>query len=307
MPVTSSIERFTRELPHGITLSCRASGRVGAPLLVFLHGFPEGAFVWDGLLAHFARPENGGYRCIAPNLRGFEASSSPAEPAAYRAKHLTQDLLALIASEGGRADAVIAHDWGGALGWTLACQPGAPLERLVIINSPHPGPFQRELAGCAAQQAASAYMNFLARPDAPELLAENDFARLWPFFEKMGAGAEARGWLTPEVKEQYREVWRHGLRGGCNYYATSPLRPPTPDFAGAAGVKLDDAAITVRVPALVLWALDDLALPPSLIDGLDRWVPRMTLETIADATHWVVHERPEWLAERIGRYLREGR
>ena len=71
------IETYLRRLPHDITLSCRAAGERGRPLLMFLHGFPEAAFVWDGLLEHFTQPENGGYRCVAPNLRGFEKSSQP--------------------------------------------------------------------------------------------------------------------------------------------------------------------------------------------------------------------------------------
>ena len=78
------IETFLQTLPHGITLSCRAAGQRGRPVLMFLHGFPEGAFIWDGLLEHFAKEENGGYRCVAPNLRGYEHSSQPADVAAYR-------------------------------------------------------------------------------------------------------------------------------------------------------------------------------------------------------------------------------
>ena len=70
------IEKFQQTLPHEITLSCRAAGERGRPVLIFLHGFPEAAFVWDELLEHFARPENGGYRCLAPNLRGYETSAS---------------------------------------------------------------------------------------------------------------------------------------------------------------------------------------------------------------------------------------
>ncbi|MBC7600745.1 MAG: alpha/beta fold hydrolase, partial [Polaromonas sp.] len=84
------IETRLITLPHGITLSCRMAGQAGRPVLMFLHGFPEAAFVWDTLLAHFARPENGGYFCIAPNLRGFEQSSAPPETEAYRHKHLMQ-------------------------------------------------------------------------------------------------------------------------------------------------------------------------------------------------------------------------
>ena len=160
------IETWLQPLPHGITLSCRAAGERGRPVLLFLHGFPEAAFVWDELLLHFARPENGGWRCVAPNLRGFERSSTPAEVAAYRPKHLVQDIAALIEAEGGRLACLVAHDWGGAVAWSLANQRPQLTERLAIINSPHPGTFLRELRDNPAQQQASAYMNFLIRPDA---------------------------------------------------------------------------------------------------------------------------------------------
>ena len=90
------IDTFQQILPHGIALSCRAAGERGRPVLLFLHGFPEAAFVWDELLAHFAQPEHGGYRCVAPNLRGYEQSSAPADVTDYRAKPLVQDLTALI-------------------------------------------------------------------------------------------------------------------------------------------------------------------------------------------------------------------
>ncbi len=170
-------DTYLQPLPHGITLSCRATGERGRPVLVFLHGFPEGAFVWDGLLEHFAAPENGGYRCIAPNLRGFEQSTAPTEVAAYRPKHLVQDIAALVAmeTEGKQAlECLIAHDWGGAVAWNFANQLPHLTRKLAILNSPHPGTFLRELKHSAAQQASSAYMNFLIRPDAPQLLAEID-------------------------------------------------------------------------------------------------------------------------------------
>ena len=92
------IETFARALPNATTLSCRAAGAPGRPLMVFLHGFPEAAFIWDALLEHFAAPEHGGFRCIAPNLRGFERSSAPTEVAAYRAHLLVQDIAELAAS-----------------------------------------------------------------------------------------------------------------------------------------------------------------------------------------------------------------
>ena len=335
------IDTWIAELPHGMRLSCRSAGERGRPVLMFLHGFPEAAFAWDQLLAHFAAPEHGGFRCVAPNLRGYEQSSRPADVSAYHAKHLAQDIAALIAAEcgpQGQLVALIAHDWGGAVAWNLAAARPELMQRLVIINSPHPQTFWRELRQNPAQQAASAYMNFLVRPDAEALLAENDFARLWPFFDLMGAsGAAAQqqaaaalsdnaigpgdaaqalalpdgaGWMTDALRAQYRAVWTGegshpgaGLTGGLNYYRVSPLRPAREDDAAAAGVELPPEAFTVKLPTLVLWAMQDSALLPELLSGLQRWVPQMQLERIERATHWVVHEQPARVAASIQRFL----
>ena len=308
------IETWQQDLPHGITLSCRACGERGRPVLMFLHGFPEAAFVWDPLLEHFARPEHGGYRCIAPNLRGYERSSAPAEVKDYRPKHLVQDIVALIDHETGGQPlaALVAHDWGGAVAWNLANQHPQRLQRLVILNSPHPGTFLRELQRNPAQQAASAYMNFLIRPDAAARLAEQGYARLFGFFEKMGAASApgtpgapvGAGWLTEAVRAQYRAVWDQGLDGGLNYYRASPLRPTTDSDPGASAVTLPPEAVRVNVPTLVLWAQDDVALLPALCDGLQDHVPRLTLVPLHQATHWVVHEQPQRVIAEMAEFLK---
>ena len=329
------IDTWIAELPHGIALSCRSAGARGRPVLMFLHGFPEAAFAWDELLAHFAQPEHGGYRCVAPNLRGYEQSSSPADVAAYHPKQLVQDVAALITAEcgaGGQLAALVAHDWGGAVAWNLAAMRPELMQRLIIINSPHPQTFLRELQHSPAQQAASAYMNFLIRPDAESLLAENDFARLWPFFDLMGASGaaaqaaddglaqdhaptlpEGAGWMNDALRAQYRAVWSGdgsrpgaGLTGGLNYYRASPLRPALAGDAAAAELALPPGAFTVTLPTLLLWAMQDSALLPSLLDGLERWVPHMTLRRIERATHWVVHEQPARVAREVGEWLQSG-
>lgn len=298
------IETFTRELPNGITLSCRATGTPGRPLMMFLHGFPEAAFIWDELLEYFARPENGGFRCLAPNLRGFEKSSSPTEVAAYRPHLLVQDVAELAASENaqGRIDVLVAHDWGGAFGWGYANRHADRLGKLVIINSPHPGTFARDLQGDPAQQAASAYMNFLARPDAEALLSEDDFRRMWTFFDRMKAGPDGFGWLTDAVKDQYREVWRAGLTGACNLYRVTPLKPAMPGQTAQIPA-LPRERLTVAAPTLVLWALDDAALLPGLLEGLEAYVPRLEVRKVPGATHWIVHEQPKLVAGEIKAFL----
>jgi pimeloyl-ACP methyl ester carboxylesterase len=303
-----TIGTFLQPLPHGITLSCRSAGAPGRPVLLFLHGFPEAAFVWDFMLEYFSRDENGGYRCIAPNLRGFEHSSAPVEVSAYRPKHLVQDIAALIAiethSQGGQLACLVAHDWGGAVAWNLANQMPHLARQLVIVNSPHPGTFLRELKSNPAQQAASAYMNFLIRADAEELLAQGDYRRLWEFLTRTKGGFQPPAWLTEEVKAQYRSVWDAGLTGGCNLYRASPLRPPRPEDAAAAAVDLPHAMLTIAMPTLVIWALDDIALPPALIGGLDQYVADLRVHIVADASHWIVHEKPQLIAQYISDFLK---
>ncbi len=281
------IDTWTIDLPQGITLSCRSAGERGRPLMMFLHGFPEAAFIWDELLEYFAQPEHGGFRCVAPNLRGFERSSAPREVEAYRPQLLTQDIEALAAAEGqgGRIETLVAHDWGGAFAWAYGNLHGDKLGRLVIINSPHPGTFARELRENPAQQQASAYMNFLARPDAEALLAADDYKRMWPFFTLMKAGPDGFGWLTEAVKDQYRAVWDQGLTGACNLYRVTPLKPPLPG-AGVDGIPvLPRERLLVNVPTFIFWALDDAALLPGLLDGMADYVPQLEMKKVPGATH----------------------
>jgi len=291
------------DLPNGISLHCRITGPARAPILLFLHGFPEAAFIWDELLDHFGDR----YCCVAPNLRGYAPSSAPSDPQQYRVQYLVADIDALISCLGTRPiSALIAHDWGGAVAWTIAAQHPEWIERLAIINSPHPGIFLRDLQHNPRQQAASAYMNFLRRPDAEKLLSENDFARLWSMFSNWGPGDAERGnapWLTDALRDQYRALWRTGLTGPCNYYRASPLYPPTAQDQGVMSITLAPERITSQRPTLVIWGEEDLALPVSLLDGLDSYVPDLRLVRVPRATHWIVHERAQLICAELERHL----
>ncbi|MBL8340439.1 MAG: alpha/beta fold hydrolase [Rubrivivax sp.] len=284
-------------LPHGITLACRshadAAAAGAAPRVMLVHGFPEAAFVWDEVIERLGPRA----ACTAPQMRGYAGSSVPEGTEAYKARHLVADLKALIEVTGAPLDLLVAHDWGGAVAWALAAQQPRLVRRLLIINAPHPATFLRELRHNPAQQEASAYMNFLCRPDAAALLAAEDFRRLWAFF-----GADP-AWLTPALRQRYLAVWRAGLEGPLNYYRASPLRPLRGADDAVRRVTLDDAAVTVQVPTHVLWGERDRALLPALLDGLERWVPSLTVQRLPDADHWVVHEQPQLVADTILRLL----
>ena len=309
--MTAGLHTFDAVLPQGITLACRsnvpgdAPGAVTGvtppiPRVLLLHGFPEGAFAWDEILGRLA----GKAAAVAPDLRGFGRSSSPAAVEAYQARALVQDIVALIervTGESGAAagaagapiDLLVAHDWGGAVAWNFAMMRPDLCKRLMILNSPHPATFLRELRRNPVQQDASAYMNFLCRPDAAALLAADDYARLWPFFEKMGGA----GWLTPALRDKYRAHWALGLEGGLNYYRASPMRP------GVGEMDIPDERVTVRVPTTVLWGERDHALLPGLLDGLERWVPDLRVVRVPEASHWIVHEQPALVTDEILRAI----
>ena len=203
------------------------------------------------------------------------------------------------------------------MAWNLAASQPHLIKKLAIINSPHPGTFLRELQHSPAQQAASAYMNFLIRPDAEALLAEDDFRRLFEFFMPFSTAKGVDGktsgprvaptWLTEDVRDQYRKVWQNGLTGPLNFYRASPLRPPRVgaphNDPAAANVVIPPALLRVLVPTLVLWGMGDIALPPALLDGLADFVPHMQLEKIDGATHWIVHERRELVIRHLQSFL----
>lgn len=295
------IETWQQDLPHGIQLSCRAAGAKGQPVLMFLHGFPEAAFVWDQMLLHFSKPENGGYRCVAPNLRGYEKSSQPQDVASYRAKFLVQDIASLIQIEAGSAPlkALVAHDWGGGVAWNLANQLPQLMHKLVIINSPHPGTFLRDLKSNPAQIAASEYMNYFCEPQAAAELSANQFEMLFGFLEK---GVKP-SWLTPEVKAHYIAAWSEGLQGGLNYYCASPLKPSKPGENTLQNLELPDSMLRINVPTLLLWGLKDVALLPNLNEGLSQFIPQLTYVTIENGSHWVVHEHPDVVQREMAAFL----
>lgn len=281
-------------LPNGTRLHYASAGQRGKPLMLFVHGFPEFWYEWETQLAEFGRT----HFAVAPDLRGFNLSSKPAAVEAYRPRHIVEDLVQFIDVLGYDRCVVVAHDWGGAICWNLAMHAPHLLDRLIIINAPHPYLFARALAEDPRQQAASAYMNWLRKPGVETVLAENGFARLEALLTAQGE--QPAPWFSGQTRDRYLAAWAqpgdagsHSLTGSVNYYRASPMHPPAPGESPPDLSRLEPDAFIVRVPTLVIWAENDRALPSSLLDGLSRFVPGVRIERIPGATHWVVHEQPE--------------
>jgi epoxide hydrolase 4 len=283
-------------LSSGITLHVAQTGDERAPLMLFMHGFPEYWQAWETQLNVFGAR---GFHAVAPDLRGFNLSDQPTDLAAYRPRHLVADIAQLIAALGAKDCVLVAHDWGGALAWNLSAQLPHLVRKLIIINSPHPALFARELTHNEAQIAASAYMNALRASDSEARFAENDFALMVRFLTGMG---EAR-WFTPEVQARYKACWARGLTGGMNFYRASPLHPATATEPGASAVQLSPESVTVRVPTLVIWGEADQALLPGLLDGLEDYVPKLSVRRLPRGSHWVVHEYPKEVSAMMSEFV----
>lgn len=292
----AAIRHRDARLANGMRLHVAEAGDATRPLMLFLHGFPECWFAWEALLAAFGRD----HHAVAPDLRGFNLSDQPLAVDAYKPRHLMEDVRLLIGEAGHDRCVLVAHDWGGAAAWNFAARHPELIERLVIVNSPHPALFARELAHSAAQAEASAYMNFLRRPDAEALLAADGHARLLRLF---AGDADVSAWFTANLRERYLECWGRGLTGGLNLYRASPLHPATPESPGAAAVTFPPEMVTVRVPTLVIWGMRDQALLPGLLDGLADYVPDLRIERVDGATHWIVHEQPARVEALIRAFL----
>lgn len=285
------------KLPNGICLHYASRGTRGQPLALFLHGFPEYSGAWDEVLPIVGAA----YFAVAPDLRGYNLSSQPRELDAYRLRSVVEDLVELIVGLGYERAVVVGHDWGGSAAWRLASTHPECIERLVIVNAPHPNALARELSCNPAQQVASRHVNWLRSPEMEEALATDDFARLKNWLRSMPRAGHH--WLTPERLQRYVEVWRHGLTGALNYYRASPLHPAPDSSEATAALRLNTEHFFVSVPTLVLWGMRDESLVPELLNGLEQWVPGVVIERFAAATHWIVHEEPQRVAARILAFL----
>jgi pimeloyl-ACP methyl ester carboxylesterase len=285
-------------LPNGTTLHYASAGAAGRPLLLFLHGFPEFWFAWEAQLQEFAQD----FFAVAPDLRGFNLSDMPTEVAAYKPRLIMQDIAELIACLGYSQCQMVAHDWGGAVAWNIAITHPELLSKLIVINATHPYPFAQGLVHDPAQQAASAYMNWLRAPGSEEALAKEHFRVMEQFMLGMGERPE---WFDAAIRERYHACWSRGLRGGVNYYRASPLHPPTADEPGASRLTLDPANFRVNLPVRVIWGEKDKALLPSLLDGLDSLVDDLQIERVPDGSHWVVHEHPALVNQWLRHFLSE--
>ena len=285
----------------GLRMHCMTAGK--GPLILFLHGFPEFWYEWKNQLAEFSKD----HLVVAPDMRGYNLSDKPDSEEQYRMGYLVDDVLNLADHYShGKKFVLVAHDWGGAVAWAFAIAHPDRLDKLVIVNAPHPGVFARLLASDAKQQQASQYMLMFRGAQAEQTLSADNYTPL--VNGVLGAGLKS-GVFTEEDKQEYIKAWSQpgALTGGLNYYRANRAGPPSPgqsdDQKGSSSGSFGavTSSLTVKVPTLVIWGEKDTALLTGNLDGLDQFVPQLTIKRIPEGTHWVIHEKPA----EVNGYIRE--
>jgi pimeloyl-ACP methyl ester carboxylesterase len=259
--------------------------------MLFLHGFPEFWQAWHRQLAEFS----GDFRTVALDLRGYNVSGKPTEVASYALPKIVEDIRRVIRalSPSGKV-IVVGHDWGGIAAWVLARESPELVARMVIVNAPHPVLFYRELKHDPAQLLSSSYAGlFQLRGVSEAALRAGNFALLRAII--FGTTTKP-GAFSAELRTAYREAWNQpgALTAGLNYYR---------NVRAFRRLVKDPRSWNIEVPTLVLWGEKDPALRLSNLVGLHSYVPYLRLRRHPDATHWIVHEEPEWVNAALRQFV----
>jgi len=273
----------------GVRLHVVVAGDPEGPLAVLLHGFPECWYAWrhqiGGLVAR-------GYRVVAPDQRGYGLSDKPSGVASYSFDVLVEDVARLVRAFGRDRATVMGHDWGGAVAWKVAIDRPELVERLVIMNSPHPIAFKRVLTTDLEQLLRVWYMVLFQLPLLPEALLSFSPRFTASFFFRKNAFQ--RDAFTDDDLDFLASNFaqRGALTTMVNWYRAAVWYPAArPD------------TVVIDAPTLLLWAEDDVALGVGFTEGLGKWVPRMKRVLVAKCGHFIQTEQPAAVNEAIAAFV----
>lgn len=280
---------------NGVTLHAVTAGPEDGDLVVLLHGFPEFWYAWHHQIPGLAEA---GYRVVAPDMRGYNCSEKPRGVDSYHVDELVGDVAGLVRAFDRGSAHVVGHDWGGLVAWQTAIDRPGVVDRLAVLNAPHPSAYERELRRSPAQWRKSWYVASFQLPRVPEFgLKWNDFAFLDRVLREQPVRPDA--FTATDIERYKRALDRPGARrAALNYYRSIARRTARLTLTrGGVG------DLPVRVPTCLLWGERDEALSVSLTEGLDRWVPDLRVERVPDASHWLQFDAPDRVTETVLAHL----
>ena len=275
---------FERIATNGIHLNVAQAGPEDGPLALLLHGFPE---FWYGWRKQIPALADAGFRVWAPDQRGYNLSDKPPRVSDYSIDKLADDAAGLIAASGRRRAIVIGHDWGGAVSWWLAANHPELIERLVIINVPHPFVWQRLMLTDPRQTLRSWYVFALQLPWLPEWSARR---RDWQGIVRGLEKSSRPGTFTAADFAEYRRAWSQpgAMTAMVNWYRAAFRTPPRPPRNSR-----------ILPPTLVLWGVNDKFIIRRAAEMSRQRCDLGRLVLYENATHWLAHEEPDEVNRQI--------
>ena len=285
-------------LDTGVTLNVALAGDPANPAVILLHGFPESHRTWREVAPRL----QDSFFLVMPDQRGFAGSDLPQEVEDYKTDVLIDDIFALAEALNIERFALVGHDWGGAIAWGAALRGDARLTRLAIVNAPHPVVFQKSLIEDADQCAASQYITAFRTPGFEKAVEAMGYDA---FFEKTFARHVDVSNISDAERRQYLADWSQpgAFSAMLNWYRGSRLIVPPP----GATVPLPDFLLRafpkVRVPTLVIWGMQDKALLPLQLDGLDKLIEDLTVIRLRDVGHFAPWEAGQAVGDALEPFL----
>ena len=281
---TDPFIRFSFIPANEVTLHCAEAGPADGPLVVLLHGFPEFWFAWREYFQPLAKQ---GFLVVAPDQRGYNLSSKPESPEAYRLEVAAADVFALADFLGRDRLHVVGHDWGAAVAWTMTSLEPRRLLSAAMLQAPHPAIWLRAMRTDPDQRHRSRYVQILRLPWLSEMtLKIGNFSALARAF-RTSTRPDA---FSPETLEIYREAWRQpgAVAGMLNWYrALFAAEPPTPPPG------------SLIPPTLVLWGDRDDFGVPRLADDSAALCKNVRVRHLAQASHWIIHDAPDVVRDAL--------
>ncbi len=292
MPDPWHFEKLT--LPNGLGMRIARAGQGSGALMVMLHGFPECWYSWRHQLREFSSTID----CVAPEMRGYGETDAPVRVSNYTIDKLVDDVAGLIGALGRQRAIVVGHDWGGIVAWATAMIRPEVVERLIVLNVPHPAKFRENLTGFNFRQVArSWYILFFQLPWLPEaMLRAGGFAALGRAMRQSAVNKNA---FSDDDLAHFRDAFarRYSITAAINYYRALmrsgfALRPP------------EWMSRKIAAPTMLIWGEQDVALGKELTYGMeDLFTGPFQIKYIPDSGHWVQQEKPELVNQYIRDFL----
>jgi len=274
----------------GVTLHYVSKGSSTQPLMLFVHGFPECWYTWRRQIKYFSKH----YRVVAIDQRGYGLSSKPPNVEDYKRETLARDIADIIEQLGYKSCILVGHDWGAIVSWTVAMLYPHLIDKLIIMNVPHPATFRNDLS--IAQIRRSWYMFFYQIPFIPELLLQaNDLGIFKRMFQEKPMGLINTNNMTSDELEVYKYTFsqKGTTTAALNYYRA------------LFRYQKDELLARITVPVLIIWGCQDRALGEELADASQKYCNDVQLKKIRNASHWVPQDAPDEVNKHVEDFLHE--